>query len=690
MNAAFMLPALLPGEIIVDSFAGGGGASLGIERALGRSPDIAINHDAEALAMHAMNHPATRHLPHNVWKVDPTAVTGGAPVGLLWASPDCKHHSKAKGGKPVKRAIRDLAWVVVRWARQVRPRIIMLENVEEFRDWGPLDVDGRPCKERKGKTFDLFVVELRRLGYRVEHRDLRACDYGAPTIRKRLFLIARRDGAPIVWPIPTHGAPSNPGVIAGALLPWRTAAEIIDWSLPCRSIFLTREEGRAAGVNRPLAPNTMARIAKGVKRYVIDAASPFIVPVTHAGDARVHGANEPLRTVTTARRGEHALVTPFVARTDMHKSNASCVYPGDDPLRTITTGGGHAVVAPFVTKFRTGATGQSIDDPLATVTANSFVERPGGAAPLGIVSPYLVPRYGERPGQEPRTRSVEEPVPVVVPTANGGSLAAVHLSRQFGASIGSGAEEPIGTTTAGGGGKTALVSAFLAQHNGDRSAKPGRSAETPISTLTAAGSNQAVVSAQHNTDMTGHDARAPVSTIVGKGCTQAVVEASFLSHSYTSNTCGGNGDLGRPKKTVTAGGTHAAEVRAMLTKYYGPAIGQPVDAPLHTATVKPRFGLVTVDIAGEPYVIVDIGMRMLAPRELFRAQGFRDSYVIDRGRDVITGAEVRLTKTAQVRMCGNSVCPDLADSLVRANVAAIPVAKRARPKRAFPLLQAAE
>ena len=252
MNAPFMLPALLPGEIIVDSFAGGGGASLGIERALGRSPDIAINHDAEALAMHAMNHPATRHLPHNVWKVDPTAVTGGAPVGLLWASPDCKHHSKAKGGKPVKRAIRDLAWVVVRWARQVRPRIIMLENVEEFREWGPLDVDGRPCKERKGKTFDLFVAELRRLGYRVEHRDLRACDYGAPTIRKRLFLIARRDGAPIVWPMPTHGAPSNPGVIAGALLPWRTAAEIIDWSLPCR--FDLPDPGR-----RAVPPASIAR-----------------------------------------------------------------------------------------------------------------------------------------------------------------------------------------------------------------------------------------------------------------------------------------------------------------------------------------------------------------------------------------------------------------------------------------------
>ena len=474
MDAPFFAPALLPGEIIVDSFAGGGGASLGIERALCRSPDIAINHDREALAMHAMNHPTTRHLPHNVWKVDPIAVTGRAPVGLLWASPDCKHHSKAKGGKPVRREIRDLAWVVVRWAKQVRPRIIMLENVEEFRDWGPLGVDDRPCPDRKGKTFNLFVAELRRLGYRVEHRELRACDYGAPTIRKRLFLIARRDGAPIVWPAPSHGAPSSLGVLAGTLKPWRTAAEIIDWSLPCRSIFLTREEGRAVGVNRPLAPNTMARIAKGVKRYVLDAASPFIVPVTHAGDARVHGADEPLRTVTTAQRGEHAIVQPFVAGVG-GRMGQSPERPLDRPAQTITAKADSVLVTPFVTKFRSGATGQSVDDPLVTVTANSFVDRPGGAAPLGVVAPYLVPRYGERLKQEPRTRSVEEPTPVVVPPANGGSLAAVHLSRQFGASVGSGAEESVGTTMAGGGGKTAVVAAFLAQHNGDRSPKPGRS-----------------------------------------------------------------------------------------------------------------------------------------------------------------------------------------------------------------------
>ncbi|WP_159728346.1 DNA cytosine methyltransferase [Methylosinus sp. Ce-a6] len=596
-------------ELIVDSFAGGGGASLGIEMALGRSPDIAINHDPEALAMHAANHPATLHLPHNVWKVDPVGVTRGRPVGLLWASPDCKHHSKAKGGKPVKREIRDLAWVVVRWARQVRPRLILLENVEEFRDWGPLDLEGRPCKERKGQTFDAFVGELRRLGYRVDWRELRACDFGAPTIRKRLFLVARRDGRAIVWPEPTHGAPGSPEVLAGARAPWRTAAEIIDWSIPCPSIFLSREEGRAIGVNRPLAPNTMARIAKGVKRYVLDVAEPFIVPVTHAGDARVHGIDEPLRTVTTAQRGEHALVAPF-----------------------------------------------------------------------------LVPRYGERPGQEPRTRSVEEPIATVVPTQNGGSLAAVHLSRQFGASVGSAADEPVGTVTAGGGGKTAVVAAYLAQHNGD--GHIGREAAAPLSTLTTSGRQQAVVAAflaQHNTGNVGRDASEPLSTIVHRGTQQAIV-AGFLSNLYGSND-GSGGDLQDPARTVTAGGSHAAEVRAFLVKYYGSDQDPRLGEPLHTVTTKDRFGL--VEVRGELYAIDDIGMRMLTPRELFRAQGFPDSYRIEMG--MTADGPIALTKTAQIRMCGNSVSPVVARALVAANYApdelASPVG--ARRKVDLPLLEGA-
>lgn len=219
-------------ELIVDSFAGGGGASTGIEMALGLSPDIAINHDAIAMAMHRMNHPSTMHIPHDIWKVDPAAVCRGRPVGLLWASPDCKHFSKAKGGKPVEKKIRDLAWVIVKWAKQVAPRVIMMENVEEFKTWGPLGADNRPCKIRKGQEFDKFIGELTALGYKVEWRELRACDYGAPTIRKRLFLIARRDGLPIIWPAPTHGDPKAEAVKNGKLLAWRTAAETV--RLPLR------------------------------------------------------------------------------------------------------------------------------------------------------------------------------------------------------------------------------------------------------------------------------------------------------------------------------------------------------------------------------------------------------------------------------------------------------------------------
>jgi DNA (cytosine-5)-methyltransferase 1 len=667
-------------ELVVDSFAGGGGASLGIELALGRSPDIAINHDAEALAMHRANHPETRHIGHNVWKVDPHAVTEGRAVGLLWASPDCRHHSKAKGGKPVKREIRDLAWVVVRWAKQVRPRVIILENVEEFRHWGPLTMAGQPCPDRKGKTFNAWVGELRRLGYRVEFRELRACDYGAPTIRKRLFVIARRDGRPIVWPKPTHAAPGSDAVKAGFLKPWRAAAEIIDWSLPCHSIFLTREEGRAAGVNRPLAPNTMARIAKGVKRYVLDAAEPFIVPVTHAGDDRVHGLHEPMRTVTTAHRGEHAVVTPFVAGVGgrMGQSPERSV---ERPVQTVTAKADSVLVAPHLVSVAHGDSGgrreYPLDEPIGTVMQSNT---------HGVVAPYLVPRYGERSGQEPRTRSIEEPAPVVVPTANGGSLVAAHLTKFNTGSVGSSLEEPAPTVTAnsfvkrpGGAPPIGVVAAFLAQHNADR---PGHSALEPVSTVMADGTRQGVTAAflaQPNTDMVGHDAREPVSTIVQKGCTQAIVEASFLTHHYTSNTGGGSGDLREPKKTVLAGGTHAAEVRAFLTKYYGSDQDPRLEEPLHTATTKHRFGLVTVDIAGEPYVVVDIGMRMLTPRELFRAHGFPDSYVITRGMDV-AGNAVVLTKTAQVRMCGNSVCPPLARALAAANYSDADV-HAPRPKR---------
>lgn len=670
-------------ELIVDSFAGGGGASTGIELALGRSPDIAINHDSEALALHRINHPETWHLPHNVWKVDPVAVTAGRPVGLLWASPDCKHFSKAKGGKPVKRNIRDLAWVVPRWAKQVRPRVIILENVEEFRDWGPISAEGVPCKERKGDEFKRWCGELRRLGYKVEHRELRACDYGAPTIRKRLFVIARRDGEKIVWPKPTHGRPDDPDVIGGRKLPWRTAADIIDWSLPCHSIFLSREEGRAVGVNRPLAEATMARIARGVKRYVIDAAKPFVVTCNHSGsEFRGQGLDEPFKTVAAARDA-------------------------------------HGLVTPFVTKFRANSTGSTLDEPLHTVTANGENRaRPGGAAPLGLVAPILAGCGGragqsrERSADEPTAtgtakadvclvapvltyaqqgglnRSPEEPHSTICASAKDQNALIAGTLVQIGYGERHGQEPraldpaaPLGTVMAGGI-KHAAVAAFLAQHNTEHvGVKPGRAVDRPFPTITTSGGQSALTAAflaQHNTGVVGHAMSEPVSTLTAGGQRgmpqQALVASHVLNMKGSERAASGPHE---PIPTICAGTTHAAEVRAFLTKYYGPAIGQDVYDPLHTATTKPHFGLVAVEIGGEPYVIADIGMRMLSPRELYRAQGFPDSYIIDRGlrvepregfgEDDGPAEVVPITKTAQVRMCGNSVCPPLAQALVAAN-----------------------
>ncbi len=490
--------------LVVDNFAGGGGASTGIARAIGRDPDVAINHDPDAVAMHRANHPATEHLCQNVWQVDPREIRRRGPIALAWFSPDCTHFSKAKGGQPVKRNIRDLAWVVVLWAERAKPAVIMLENVEEFAEWGPLiDAGGgklMPCPERRGLTFRRWVGRLRALGYRVEWRELRAADYGTPTIRKRLFLIARRDGLPIVWPAPTHARGG-----AGGLPAWRSAAECIDWAIPVPSIF-----ERA----RPLADATLRRIARGVMRYVVNAAQPFIVPVTHQGDARVHPVSEPLRTVTTAKRGEHAIVVP------------SIVGVGQSAER-------------------------SAADPLATITATKR-------------------------------------------------------------------------------GMHGLVAAFLAQHNGGA---------------------------------TGHRASAPLSTITQLGTQQQLV-AAVMHHAYTSNTAGGEGNPAEPARTVTARGQHHALVAAFLAKYYGAAIGQGAADPLHSTTSKARFGLVTVTIDGVAYVIADIGMRMLAPRELFTAQGFPAGYVID----PIGPAGKPLTKTAQIRACGNSVCPQVAAALVRANL----------------------
>ena len=575
---------VIKNELIIDNFAGGGGASAGMEMALGRSVDIAINHDPEAVAMHLANHPDTRHYCEDVWAVDPVNACGGRKVGLAWFSPDCKHFSKAKGGQPVSRKVRGLAWIVVKWAQKVKPRVIMLENVEEFQDWGPLvpacDKDGRvkidahgkvvlmPCGVNRGATFYRWVSRLENLGYQVDWKDLRACDYGAPTIRRRLFLVARCDGMPIVWPEPTHGDPSGSRVLSGELLPWRTAADCMDWSIPAPSIFEHK---------RPLADATMRRIAKGIMRYVVNNPSPFIV--TYYGskgpDFRGQDINDPLATQTTENR--HAVVVPVF--TECANASSPRCMPSDEPLRTIcanTKGGHHALVEAFLAKHYTGVVGSDIGDPVGTVTSVDH---------HSLVTASLTRQFGKSVGSD-----AGEPAPTITGKLKDGIVAA-HLVRQFGQSVGSDASEPVGTVTAGGLGKTGLVTSHLVKLRG---------------------------------------------------------------------TCRDGQEVTAPSPTITASGTHVGEVRAFLLKYYGSDQDPRIEDPLHTITTKHRFGLVTVK--GEQFQIVDIGMRMLSPRELFRAQGFDDSYIID---PIFNGKP--MTKTAQVRMCGNSVSPYPAAALVRVN-----------------------
>lgn len=349
-------------ELIIDSFAGGGGASTGIEQALGRYVDIAINHDESAILMHKTNHPHTKHYCENIWEVDPKEATKGQKVGLMWASPDCKHFSKAKGGKPVDKNIRGLAWVVVKWAKQVRPRVIILENVEEFKTWGPL-IDNQPDPDRKGETFRLFVKSLKRFGYKVDWRELRACDYGAPTIRKRLFLIARCDGKPIRWPEPTHGDADSLEVHAGLLKPWRTAAECIDWSIPCPSIF-TRK--------KPLAEKTLTRIARGIQKFILDQ-EPYILDdkamfLQHyygqqGAETRGSSLNEPVATIPTANR--FSLVTAFISR----QFKTSVGHKLNEPLATSTTVNKSALVSAFLLKYYGTDTGQRLNESLHTITS---------------------------------------------------------------------------------------------------------------------------------------------------------------------------------------------------------------------------------------------------------------------------------------------------------------------------------
>ena len=523
-------------EIVVDMFAGAGGASCGLEMA-----DIhvhaAINHDPVAVSLHARNHPETEHHVQDVYTLSPQWVTRGRRVGLLWMSPDCTHHSKAKGGAPTRNVRRrELAMVLVdRWIPELgdrAPRVVILENVEEFAEWGPLDNKGRIIEAAKGERFRTFVRKLRSCGYRVDWRELRACDYGAPTTRKRLFVVARRDGRPVVWPEPTHGPKDSLAVLSGKLKPYRTAAECVDWTAPARSIFVR---------SKPLAEATQRRIAEGIRRYVLGAGEPFIVSANH-----------------TTRDGTYRC-------------------------------------------FR----GQTIDAPLGTVT-----QSPGFA----VATPVLMTNTT---GHAPSGLGV--PVPTVA-TGDHHFLTAPILSRQFGNSV-------------------------------------GQTVEAPHPTITQSNHDMLVTASM--VKMRGANIGAPVD---------------------------------EPLRTVSAQGQHHALTTATLIKYYGTGGGSDAGAPLHTVTAKDRMGLVcaeldadgaryaqTLDwlrrwgvigpdaeaeivIRGVVYRIVDIAMRMLAPRELYRAQGFPDTYVI---APECGGKPI--SKTAQVRMCGNSVPPQFVAALVTAN-----------------------
>lgn len=659
----FLLTSLY-NEAIVDNFAGGGGASTGIELALGRPVDVAINHDPIALALHEANHPQTEHFREDVFKVDPVKATRGRPVGLAWFSPDCKHFSKAKGGKPRSKKIRGLAWVVIKWAKAFRdaklpmPRVIVMENVEEFLDWGPLlqnrshkrgCVCGQPCglpdPTKKGRTFRIFINKLKRLGYVVDWRELRAYHYGAPTIRKRFVLIARCDGRPIVWPKPTHGSPKEVAEAKAsgrALAPWRTAAECIDWSIPCHSIFLTPEEVKARGLNikRPLADATMRRIARGMFKFVLNAKEPFIVPLTHHGSDRVEAATEPFRTITGAHRGEKAVVQPLLDHITPEQSKAAADFYNSPAGKKILEelNPPEKFDAPYLIEHANGSHSRSFnaEEPLRTQCA----EVKGGH--FALVNAFLAKHYG---GHETPGSPLTDPAGTITARDHNALVASTLVQTGYGERDGQaprvpGLEKPLGTVVAGGQ-KHALVAAHMAKFRFD---SPGSDAQQPLPTITAGSYQKRPAGAGHALGLV----------------------SSHLTKLYGTTT---GQEQSEPLHTVTGGGQHLGEVRAFLMKYYGEG-GQDQDItdPLHTITTKDRLGLVTVQ--GQLYAIADIGMRMLVPRELYRGQGFPETYIIDiEVTHERRGQKIRkaLTQEEQVRMCGNSVPPQLAEAIVRAN-----------------------
>ena len=640
-------------EIVVDFFCGGGGAGTGLEMGLGRAVNVAKNHSPQAISMHTVNHPGAVHYTTDVFEGDPDTEYGGRAVGWFHMSPDCTHHSQAAGGQPRKREIRNLSWIGLKWAGKKKPRVISLENVKQILQWGPLiakrcKATGRvmklggaiaepgeivpvhqqflvPDPKRRGQTWAVFVAELQRLGYAVEWRVIKACDFGAPTSRERLFMIARCDGQPIVWPEPTHA--KNP--VKGQQK-WRTAAECIDWTIPSKSIF-----DRA----KPLAPATLRRIAKGMKKFVINAADPFIVPIANWSGESVQSAHEPLRTVTSwPRGGSFAMASPIIAPATHQGSDR--INDPHSPLPTVTCAnrGELTLISPVLV----GAGGPqysgkptAIDQPAGTLmTQNHRAVAAAALVQLG---------NGDKPGSAPRSADLAQ---------------------------------PLGTIMASGG-KYGIATALMAQMNGGFNTTDAKSIEDPMTTVTNTGSQQQLVTAnlvhlRGNCD--ARDAADPLHTISAGGTHHGLVTA-FMERQFGASV--GQG-VDEPVPTITAGGggksslvefqlspeveAGALRVAAFLISYYGTENMSAADTPAPTITTKDRLGLVTVTIKGTPYVIVDICLRMLQPAELYKAQGFPADYIISHGAD-----GKPFTKTQQVHMCGNSVSPPPMAALARAN-----------------------
>lgn len=607
-------------EIIVDNFAGGGGASTGIELATGRRVAIAINHDPDAIRMHRTNHPYTEHLQASVWDVDPVAECRGRPVGLAWFSPDCKHFSKAKGTALVDRKIRGLAWITLRWAAKVRPRVIILENVEEFQTWGPVR-KGKPVKKLAGTTFRKFISQLEALGYTVEFRELVAADYGAPTSRKRFYLIARCDGKPIVWPKPTH---SKTG--ADGLPKWRSAAEIIDWSLPCPSVFASKAEIMAEyGLKavRPLAKNTMRRIIRGVDKFTIRSGKPFIVPTGYGERKgqlpRVHDIDAPVPTVVGT--GKENLCMPLLAPVTVTNTSNSVGATVGEPVNTVRTGGGggQMMVTPFLAECNHSGGGHiaPVGDAYKTITAKHTG---------GIVAPSLI-QYHTEQTESVRASGLGAPINTV-DASNRYGLTCANLVEYYTGGRPLDITDAMHTVTSHD--REAVVAAHIAKYYGG---VVGEKVGEPLPTVTAIDHN-AVCTAhvvKFKGDNLGHGMKEPMQTVTTSAGEFALCKA------HLAKMRSGD-DLG-----------HWPEIRALLNEYCGYTLAEDE--------------VLLLEISGALYYIADIGLRMLSPRELYNAMGFPPDYIID--RDYL-GNEYK--KSAQVARCGNAVCPPMATAMVRANL----------------------